>query len=228
MFGRATKWLLENILTNKSSKITVIDTFEGSMENKVEGYKINNLYSRFKKNLSKYIKLKKVKSLKGYSYEHLRSFKPKPTFDFIYIDGSHIAKDVLEDAVLSWRLLKKNGIMIFDDYNWSFYENPLLCPTIGIDGFLKIFDGQYEKISMANQVIIKKIGDNIFKFRNKNKTPFIEISKLPSFSYSLFNDLKASNDKLKSDLNVIYNSKTYRLWQSYCNLRNKVINTIRK
>lgn len=32
--GRATRWLLENILTNKSSKITVIDTFEGSIENK--------------------------------------------------------------------------------------------------------------------------------------------------------------------------------------------------
>ena len=36
--------------------------------------------------------------------------------DLIYIDGSHLAKDVLSDAILSWKLLKPSGVMIFDDY----------------------------------------------------------------------------------------------------------------
>jgi hypothetical protein len=34
-------------------------------------------------------------------------------------DGSHRARDVLEDAVLSWPLLKVGGIMLFDDYLWQ-------------------------------------------------------------------------------------------------------------
>ena len=40
-------------------------------------------------------------------------------FDFsklqvIYIDGSHQPQDVLTDAVMAWKLLKKEGIMILD------------------------------------------------------------------------------------------------------------------
>ena len=32
----------------------------------------------------------------------------------IYIDGSHLAQDVLTDAVMAWKLLKTTGIMILD------------------------------------------------------------------------------------------------------------------
>jgi predicted O-methyltransferase YrrM len=40
-------------------------------------------------------------------------------FDFIYVDGSHQAPDVLSDAVLSFTLLKRNGVIAFDDYLWQ-------------------------------------------------------------------------------------------------------------
>jgi predicted O-methyltransferase YrrM len=40
-------------------------------------------------------------------------------FDFIYIDGSHVAPDVLLDAAMSFALLKPGGILAFDDYDWS-------------------------------------------------------------------------------------------------------------
>ena len=33
-------------------------------------------------------------------------------FDIIFIDASHEANDVILDAVLSWRLLKVEGILI--------------------------------------------------------------------------------------------------------------------
>ena len=44
---------------------------------------------------------------------------PLETYDIIYIDGSHATSDVLEDAVLSYRLLKPGGLLIFDDYHWA-------------------------------------------------------------------------------------------------------------
>ena len=34
-------------------------------------------------------------------------------FDFIFIDASHTAKDVFTDAILSWDILKENGILGF-------------------------------------------------------------------------------------------------------------------
>jgi hypothetical protein len=56
--------------------------------------------------------------------------------------------------VLSFRKLKKNGIMIFDDYGWG---GPDLTKT-GIDGFLS---GYHKRIQFLgerdSQVFIKKI-----------------------------------------------------------------------
>jgi predicted O-methyltransferase YrrM len=53
-------------------------------------------------------------------------------FDFIYVDGSHQAPDVLCDALLSFRLLKNNGVIAFDDYLWQeqlpYGTDPIRCP----------------------------------------------------------------------------------------------------
>ena len=64
-------------------------------------------------------------------------------FDFIYIDGSHQAPDVLYDALLSFRLLRVGGIMVFDDYLWAenigFEHDPIRCPKPAIDAFTNIY-----------------------------------------------------------------------------------------
>ncbi len=62
------------------------------------------------------------------------------SFDFIYIDGSHLAKDVFIDAALSWSLLKPGGILAFDDYGWGEdIENPVLKPCTAIQAFAAVF-----------------------------------------------------------------------------------------
>lgn len=38
-------------------------------------------------------------------------------FDLIFIDGSHLLKDVMEDLVFSWNLLKTGGFLIMDDFH---------------------------------------------------------------------------------------------------------------
>jgi hypothetical protein len=48
-------------------------------------------------------------------------------FDFIYIDGSHLRGDVLTDAVLSWQLLGRGGVMVLDDYEWDRYRDNMAC-----------------------------------------------------------------------------------------------------
>src|SRR5689334_22074915 len=37
--------------------------------------------------------------------------------DVIYVDGSHARNDVIVDSILAWRLLRPDGLMIWDDYN---------------------------------------------------------------------------------------------------------------
>ena len=59
-------------------------------------------------------------------------------FDFIYVDGSHQAQDVLADAVMSWMLLRKGGLLIFDDYLWE--KNDFLStPKFAIDSFVNCY-----------------------------------------------------------------------------------------
>lgn len=55
------------------------------------------------------------------------------------MDGSHLAPDVLSDAVLAWNLLKPGGILAFDDYEWKCGGTPLHCPQAGIDAFASVY-----------------------------------------------------------------------------------------
>ncbi|MDR2875820.1 MAG: class I SAM-dependent methyltransferase [Methylobacillus sp.] len=66
------------------------------------------------------------------------------SFDFVYVDGSHTAPDVLSDAVLSFALLRVGGLLVFDDYLWAMgarrdRENALDTPKPAIDAFANIY-----------------------------------------------------------------------------------------
>jgi len=155
--GMATFWLCTKILTGRKSRVTAVDTFEGSMEHKDKAVtNFEGVEKRFRSNLAEFIKIGKVKVFKGTSQNYLRNTKID-SFDFIYIDGSHVAADVLEDAVLSWKLLKKNGVLIFDDVGWEVYEDPTLTPKLAVDSFLKVYKGRYKLLHRGYQVAIKKI-----------------------------------------------------------------------
>ena len=151
--GMATRWMLENILTDVSSRITVIDTFGGSIEHKEAGIELAGMLDRFKENTKEWEN--QIIMKKGNSQEILRTLPPT-NYDCIYVDGSHRASDALQDIILSWQLLKPGGLMIMDDYAWNnFTDNLNAC--IAIDAFLNCFKDKYELLLKGYQVIIKKL-----------------------------------------------------------------------
>lgn len=147
--GRSTCWLLEN--TN--ARITCVDTWEGSDEHTAEHK--NGLFERFNENIAPY--KDRVTICRGMSGEVLRTFSCGPTYDFVYIDGSHYSKDVLEDAILAWRLVKPGGVIIFDDFNWTVEGTQLgdICnPRSGIETFCYFFKPTI--LGVYNQLVIQK------------------------------------------------------------------------
>lgn len=152
--GRAAIWLLRNILTHPTSKITCIDNW--TFENQNSDLDLTYMESNFDHNMSIINRANSVCKASGNSSDILRTL-PFNTFDFIYIDGSHIAPDVLEDAVLSWKLLKIGGLMTFDDYTWGKDRDLLDRPEPAIDAFLSIFQNQYKLIEKNKQVTIEKL-----------------------------------------------------------------------
>lgn len=149
--GRSALWMLENILTDPTSRLTGIDIFEGELKD------------RFFDNLRRSKAEERATILIGFSQVEMRKL-PLESFDIIYIDGSHATADVLEDAVLSYRLLRPGGVLIFDDYTWSgaLYTGPLTrddsgdFPKAAIDRFVQCFGARMTVIHNAYQLVLKK------------------------------------------------------------------------
>jgi len=163
--GFSAIWQLENILSDPSSTITCIDIFD---EKEIE--------ARFDRNVKATGVAHKVKKVKGSSEIMLRGLNLEQ-YDYVYIDGCHLPKWVLSDAVLSWDLLKKGGLMIFDDYKFielkpptfrltriNFIDNYLWKKWMGesgsskpaVDAFLKIYGPYLDVVFKKYQVVVKK------------------------------------------------------------------------
>ena len=147
--GRSSIWMLENILTHPSARMTGVDPFLGPYKEK------------YFKNLRMSGASDKVETITGYSQVALRGL-PLNSYDIIYIDGSHSQEDVLEDAVLSWRLLHPGGILIFDDYRWAgclvsgTCDSPTDLPRTAIDRFCQCYAKHFEVVHNSYQLILRK------------------------------------------------------------------------
>lgn len=162
--GRSACWLLKNILTHASARLTCIDLFavgddllEISDRMQLHIAPSFDIGAAFDRNMHALNAEQKVIKLKGNSRELLRTL-PLCSFDCIYIDGSHTSKSSLLDGMQSLDLLKAGGIIIFDDYAWNcFPESPLKNPKKGIDALLAFFGDELEVIHRDYQLIVRKI-----------------------------------------------------------------------
>lgn len=153
--GRSTVWICENILQNRGSYMTVIDTFQGSPEHEEMNVSTKNLKQKFEENTKAY--KEKISVFVGRSQEILKDPGfDQQWYDLIYIDGSHMAQDVLEDAMLSWRTLKHGGIMVFDDYQWGGGHSEDERPKKGIDAFYKNYARHIKILNLDYQAIIQR------------------------------------------------------------------------
>ncbi len=146
--GRSLLWMFDNVLTDASTRATVVDPF-------FEKYEDN-----YDANIEAAGLGKRVTKIKALSETGLRQLA-LDSFDIIYVDGSHTADDVMVDAVLSWDLLRDGGIIIFDDYNWGGRPkgNPIpeeLRPKVAIDAFITAHRYEMEVLERAGQVWLKK------------------------------------------------------------------------
>lgn len=138
------------------AQLTCIDTWEGSDEH-ISDARVQTTEQKFDQNLSPF--MDRVTKKKGYS-QHVLPHLPLGHYDVIYIDGSHYADDVLTDALGAWMLLKKGGIMIFDDILWKYRGYP--ChkrPYKALKLFCSQIRGEYEVLHAGPQVMICKTKD---------------------------------------------------------------------
>ncbi len=149
--GDASVWLLEKILTDPTSTLSDVDTWQGSDEEAHKQLDFDDIYIYY---LSRTQKYKNRYPYRTRTIDFLRYDDSE--YDFIYIDADHTAVGVLLDAELSWDLLKPGGIMAFDDYEWKSGKGDEFDPGPGINTFLTRHQGQFRVIHKGWQVWLIK------------------------------------------------------------------------
>lgn len=150
--GRSTVWLAENIANGPNSWIDAVDTWRGSPDHAGMDIDWNAVRSRFQQN-TQCLRVRPLCYPSAIIVPRLKD----DHYDLAYIDGSHMAADVMGDAVLSWPKLKVGGYLFFDDFNWDQTRPAHERPHLAIVVFLAMFVGRYELMHKAYQVLIKKI-----------------------------------------------------------------------
>ena len=166
--GASACYLIANCASKAPIEIHCIDTWEGGEEHKRMVVVMTDVERRFLKNtkiakerVPHRVDLVTHKGLSIICLAKLVAESFLGYFDLVYIDGSHLASDVLSDATLSFSLLRVGGTMIFDDYLWRGSQNdPLHGPKLAIDSFLNIY---FQKMrigwSANSQVVATKVAD---------------------------------------------------------------------
>ncbi|KAL9011139.1 MAG: hypothetical protein Q9173_003991 [Seirophora scorigena] len=179
--GCSTTWILDNLMSHPQSVLIAIDTFKGGMEHQYQGdhgldqdadpYQLSTLKGRFDGNVAKCQQVAKLRVMQMRSADALiRLRQDGSRFDFIYIDASHVAIDVLHDAVVSWQMLEEGGTLVFDDYSWRGFMEDCYNPRMAIKAFVKCAKPEVECAETESQLWVKRIRNCISATANPDPT----------------------------------------------------------
>jgi FkbM family methyltransferase len=128
----------------------------------IDIWNVSDIENRCLENFKKAGMLERIRIMKGDSTERLiELIKKEETFDFIYVDGSHTLCDTYSDCLLSWKLLKKGGIMAIDDYLLSEDEigrkDMLYLPLEAVNEFINKYENKIKILDKGYRLFLQKL-----------------------------------------------------------------------
>lgn len=133
--GRSALWMLENLLQHPNGRLHCVDTFH-------DRESPDSYWQRFEANVLGSPHASKVTVSVSTSLPFLARFVSSgDKADFIYVDGSHRAAEVLEDLVLAFHAIRVGGVIICDDYLKGAPAGDLTLgsPKVAVDAFTTIY-----------------------------------------------------------------------------------------
>jgi predicted O-methyltransferase YrrM len=145
--GGSATWLLDKVVAPRGGSLTCIDTFEGSSEHAGWLHTLgDSLEQIFDRNIARTGHAQMCQKLVGASQDVLPWLRDEH-FDFIYVDGAHEAKYVIQDAVLCWPLVRPGGFLLFDDTHYTFQDRPEQNTETAIAAFRRWFADEMEVLT---------------------------------------------------------------------------------
>ena len=137
----------------KAVDATLLDIWDMPNPNsKTLSHNFNSIENTFDNNLSQF-NFTKIKDDSVVAMRKL--FKQNKSFDFIYIDGSHNGEDILSDAIEAFKILKKEGLIFFDDF-LQHDKNRALQSYEGIEKFLTLYSNYLKIEYFQNNLVVRK------------------------------------------------------------------------
>ncbi|CAM9096650.1 unnamed protein product [Hapterophycus canaliculatus] len=157
--GGSAVWFAKNLLLHTDSVLFCVDSWKGSPELENIGINMPAAEGNFRRNIARAPNGKRVIVVKEESMLALTALVrdgASSTFDVIYVDGDHSMTNAIADGLLSFRLLKKGGLMIFDDM--------LYYPSVGRAAAAIVEalgdEGRLEVLYNQQQLVVKKTADD--------------------------------------------------------------------
>lgn len=143
------------ILTHfQNACLTCVDTWEGADEHKSDHEMLARVEGIFDHNTKRFGD--RLRKYRGTSFSYMNISSKANEFDLIYVDGSHHTDDVVVDVFKCFEKLKVGGVMILDDYLWSYYKEPIDNPAGAINAFLRVRKKYLKVICSDYQLVIQK------------------------------------------------------------------------
>jgi FkbM family methyltransferase len=143
--GRTSRYICKNMLTAEG-RIVCVDPLEDYYVTPGDIDYFKGQHQRFLRN-TRNLPVNLIRKKSNDAWEELKDLR----FQFIYIDGDHSEQAVYDDCTNGFKILKKGGHMLIDDYTWS--EGT----TRGIDKFLSEHAPFFQLVTKNYQVLIKKL-----------------------------------------------------------------------
>lgn len=132
-----------------------IDPFDNSHD--LSNDKIMEAYNIFQDNLSIFPYQKNIEFIRDESWPALINLLNQSIqADLVYIDGDHRAAGVLNDLVLSYKLVRLGGAILCDDsVSWvhtdeNRIKQPHLSPRLAVDSFIQCYWDRIEILNLPN------------------------------------------------------------------------------
>lgn len=156
--GDASVWMAKNVLTGQHSWLDDVDTWQGAPNEPVQtAMDFEDVYNTYLYKTDDMPIMIHRRTTTDYLLDHDIALMRASVYDFIYVDAHHTSASAFLDSELSWPLLKRDGILAIDDYEWNHPDgDPIHAPKLGIHMFLDRHAGEYDELIRNSQVWIRK------------------------------------------------------------------------
>lgn len=147
--GLSSSYFSNHFLDQENSTLTCVEPFDLS---DTTSPLYDGIYINFISNIKQTNNFNKIKLCQVYSNIFFKNNKDK--FNFIYIDGSHLIDDIIDDFENSIKCITNNGIIWMDDYLGGENNEIKKC----IDSLYKKYKNKLLIIHYGYQIAFRYIG----------------------------------------------------------------------